>query len=119
MHPVCSSEDCVCRTRIPKGELSMKNVALIFGRIRVSSEVGNFIWHTMINLNIGHWIDKFIYRKFKKLSHVFKYFGVSPYKIVFETEECPYCGYGNSYDYWEDRNVSQTFPDGNWDNPVQ
>ena len=31
MYPVCGRKDCVCHTRIPVGELPMKDIDLLFG----------------------------------------------------------------------------------------
>ena len=100
IHPVCGRPDCVCATRIPEGELPMKNGSLLFGRIKVSSNVSTFIWHWMLWLNVGYWIEKLIWKTSKKLSNVMRYTGVHPQGITFEFQECPYCGYINSEDLW-------------------
>jgi hypothetical protein len=118
MHPVCGNQGCVCATRIPEGDLPMKNGGLLFGRIHLSSCISETIWHWMWWLNIGYWIEKIIWMFFKKLSNVSKYTGVHPGKVIFEFQECPYCGYLGSYSFWEDRNITQTFPNGDWDHPI-
>jgi hypothetical protein len=113
MYPVCGRKDCVCHTRIPVGELPMKDIDLLFGKIYVPGGVGNFIWHWMLYLNVGYWIEKFVFKvSSNKLINIAKYTGIMPRKIIFELQECPYCGYKNTYDYWQDRNITQTYPNG-------
>jgi hypothetical protein len=80
MHPVCTNKKCKCRMSIPDGEKPMINRAMIW-RVIVPYKLFNFIWHKFPNARI----------------------------IMDEMEECPYCGYKNSMDYWDNRNMGQTF----------
>lgn len=82
MYPVCSNKDCVCHKRIPEGALPMKSFG-VFAGIKFYNY--SFLWKTLLKL------------------------GQNPARWIFEGEECPYCGFGASPDYWEDRNMEQTF----------
>jgi hypothetical protein len=84
MHPVCGNKTCKCRTSIPANELPMKNKALLFGFIKVpNNKFVSFLWYLYVN-----WFEQCPGPNF-----------------IFELEECPYCGYTNSIDYWEERGM--------------
>lgn len=93
MHPVCSNLNCKCRTGIPVGELPMNNFSTVFG-VRVSVKTGQRLWHAVWGIN-----------------NVFNII-IDPSRFIGEFEECPYCGFSQTMDYWEDRNMEQTFPNG-------
>jgi hypothetical protein len=115
MHPICGNPNCICIKNIPLGELPMKNVDLLFGKWKVSAKLGNFLWHMTWNINIGRWVEKLIFKLNGKLTS-FSNFGIQPASYIYELEECPYCGYDNSYDYWEDRCMRQAFYiEENWE----
>jgi len=82
MHPVCSNLDCVCHKRIPEGELPMIERGEVFG-IRLPKKLFNKLWVLSYKLKLRPW------------------------RFMIELEECPYCRYANTYDYWEDRDMEQ------------
>ena len=83
MYPVCSNKNCVCHKKIPSGKIPMRSFGSLFGRIKFYNY--GFLWD------------------------LFLLFKQNPSRFIFEGEECPYCGFGASPDYWEDRNMEQTF----------
>jgi len=82
MHPVCSNTECACHKRIPEGELPMIERREMFGK-RLSVKVFNKLWVLSSKLKL------------------------CPWRFMIELEECPYCGYANTYDYWEERDMEQ------------
>lgn len=132
MYITCSNKDCECQKRVPEGELPMTYHMLTFNRIEVPYKLGSFLWKATWYLNVGAMLHDFldkmyskIYRRIKGEWRMLPYswmwlrkIGITPYMYLFEVERCPYCGFDGSFSYWEDRNISQTFPDGDWDNPV-
>lgn len=128
MHPVCGNKNCICHKQIPEGERPMNNCWLTFYGIVVPEKFGDILWELTWffdwGSNIHDFIEK-IYRKFKGEHESIPYswlwirkIGIQPSLFLFEVQECPYCGFKESMSYWEDRNITQTFPDGNWDNPI-
>lgn len=87
MYPVCSNKNCKCWKSIPAGELPMRDAGIIMG----------------LKLKLYHY--DFLWNFLRKV-------GKNPAAYIFEIEECPYCKFGETIDYWEDRNIEQTFPNG-------
>lgn len=78
VYSVCSNPECHCRKRIPEGETPLiYRMRLPLGLI-VSGKIGNFFWKLFIKL------------------------GIKPALHILELEKCPYCGYMNTYDFWEE-----------------
>ena len=106
MHSVCGNKNCTCHTSIPEGELPMKNYSIALG-IELPPKIATAIWWGLWYLNIGYWIDRFNYKIFKKSSSYERKLGICPDRFFIDIEECPYCGYRNTFDFWEDREYDE------------
>ena len=87
-HPVCGNKKCTCYTRIPSGEKPLIYRPMLYSII-LTKNIFTFLWKIVF------------------------YFKANPYALgLYEFMECPYCGFRGSYDFWEDREMEQSFPDG-------
>lgn len=78
VYSVCSNPECHCRKRIPEGETPLiYRMRLPLGLI-VSEKIGDFFWKLFIKI------------------------GIRPETRILELEKCPYCGFTETYDFWED-----------------
>lgn len=85
-HPICTNEKCACRTNIPEGEKPLIYRPM-FWRFTISRSLFNSLWHFISKMDLTP-----------------SGFG------LYELDECPYCGFRGSLDFWTEREMEQSFP---------
>lgn len=106
MYSVCGNKNCPCADRVPQGELPMKILYYGLG-IKIPRKIGDVLWYGMWYLNIGYWLDQIHYKIFKRCSNYARKLGFCPDKFLIDIEECPYCGYSNTLDFWIEREYDE------------